>query len=110
ARLRRSVQTLRTRSLAKDPGVTERVAARLGVDTEPVRAAPDRNPADQLARPRADRVDDGVVPPGEPEDLAVGRDAAHVGAAAAGDPPLADLLPRPDGDHRYRALPSVGDE
>src|SRR5882757_7484826 len=60
----------------------ERIAAGLRIDAEPVRTRADRDPRQQFAVRGADRVDLGVVAAGEPEDLAVGGDAAHVGAAA----------------------------
>jgi len=49
--------------LAQDPGVTERVAARLGPDAEAVRARADGDLRQQLPVPRVDRVDDAVPAP-----------------------------------------------
>ena len=71
-------------------------------------ALPDGNLGEQAAGSGRDRVDDTAVPAGEPEHFAVGRDAAHVGAAAAGDPPLVQHLARAEADDRDRAFAAVG--
>src|SRR3972149_6671354 len=73
-------------ALAHVPGVTERVAARLGPDGEPVRLLAHRDGPD-LAWRGVDGVDDVVVTAREPQHLAVGAQVAHVGAAAAGNGP-----------------------
>src|SRR2546423_11077399 len=67
---------------AENAGVAERVAPGLWIHAEPVRPAADRNPGQQPPGRRADRVDLGVVAPGQPQHLAIRRDAAHVGTAA----------------------------
>src|SRR4051794_39848169 len=54
---------------AKDARVPERVAARLWVHAEPVRAVAHRDAREQIPRLRADRVDLRVVAAREPEDL-----------------------------------------
>src|SRR5215469_16789859 len=84
-----------TRSLSKRlahiPGVTERIAARLRPDREPMRLPAHRDDPD-CAGCRVDVVDDIVVAPGQPKLLPVCADVAHVGAAATGNGPgLLDL-------------------
>src|SRR5262249_49470897 len=98
-----------TEHSAEDARVPERVAPGLGPDAEAVRADADLDPGQQAAVDGADRVDDVVVPPRQPEHLAVDGDAAHVRAPAAGDAPERDDLPRAEVDHRDRSCDSVRD-
>src|SRR3954452_6578676 len=69
---------------AEDAGVSQGVAAGLRVDAQAVRAGPDRDPGEQVAGARVQRVDDAAVAPGQPQHLAVRRQPTHVGATAAG--------------------------
>src|SRR4051812_35718177 len=75
---------------AQRAGVPERVATGLRPDAEPVRAAADADAVQETSAARADRVDLAVEAARQPEDPPVGRDAAHVGAAAARQPPRVD--------------------
>src|SRR5690242_13131419 len=95
---------------AQDSGVSDRVAARLRPYAQAVRPLADMDAVQQLPGARADGVDLGVVAAAQPEHLAVGRHAAHVRRAAAGDVPLGDRPACAEGDHRDRALAAVGDE
>ena len=58
----------------------ERVAAGLGPDAEPVGARPTGIAARRWPVTRVDRVHDAVVAAAQPQGLAIGGDAAHVGA------------------------------
>src|SRR5690349_2755708 len=89
--------------------MAERVAPGLRPHAGAVRSLADLDAGEQLALVGVDRVELAVVAPGEPEDLAVGGDAAHVGAPAARDPPGAGDLARREVDERDRALPAVRD-
>ena len=72
-------------------------------DGEAVRHAADR---DRLHRAvvGVEGVDDAVVAARQPQIFAVGRDVAHVGAAAAGDRPVGDDLARGEIHHRDAAV------
>src|SRR5256885_10131941 len=70
--------------LAHVAGVAKRVPARLRPDAEAVRPCADRDAREELAGAGGHRIDDAVVPATQPEDGAIGGDAAHVGTAAAG--------------------------
>src|SRR3954451_3950064 len=63
----------------QDAGVSDGVAAGLGPDAQAVRAAADLHAVQEPPRMGAERVDLAVVAAAEPEDAAVGADAAHVG-------------------------------
>src|SRR5438093_574011 len=52
---------------------------------------------------RVDRIDDIVVAPGQPEQLSVGADIAHVGAAAARYRPIGDDRSGLEIEHRDAA-------
>src|SRR5690349_13430623 len=75
---------------AQDSGVADRVAAGLRPHAQPMGARADVDAAQQPPVAGADGVDLGVVAAAQPQHLAVGRHAAHVGRAAAGDLPLGD--------------------
>src|SRR5204862_2527556 len=92
---------------AEDACVAEGVAARLRPDAESVRAGADRNLGEQPAGAGRDRVDDAAVAARQPQDLAVRGHAAHVRAAAAGNPPFAHDLARTEADHRDGAFLTV---
>jgi hypothetical protein len=94
--------------LAQDARVAERVTTGLRPDTKAVRAGPDRDLGEQPAASGGDRIDDAAVAASEPEGLAIGRDAAHVRAAAAGNPPLPKHLAGAETDHGDRAFAAVG--
>src|SRR4051794_30681377 len=79
-------------NLAKHARVAERVAARLGIDAQTMRPESHVDALDELPVARADRVDLARVAARQPQNLAVRRDAAHVGRGAARDAPLAHLL------------------
>src|SRR4051794_24016452 len=89
------------------PRVSQGVAAGLWPHTEPVRLAGDRDSRDHVTGTGVEDVDLAVVATREPELLAVRRDAAHVGAAAAGNGPRVDDLVRAEGDHADLAGASV---
>src|SRR3990172_2704783 len=91
------------RALAHVPGVTERVAARLGPDGEPVRLLAHRDGPDLACR-GVDGVDDVLVTPKKPQHLAVGAQVAHVGAAAAGNGPRCDDSVRDEVDDGHAPL------
>src|SRR3954454_16147742 len=95
--------------LAKHARVPERIATRLRVDAQPVRAETDLNALDQLPVARADRVDLARVAACQPQDLAVRRHPAHVRRAAAWDAPLAHLPALLERDQRYRRVAAVRD-
>src|SRR4051794_28758088 len=88
-------------------GVSERIAAGLREDAEAMRPGADPDALDQPAAAGRDRIDDAVVAAAQPQDLAVGRDAAHVRRAATADAPFADGVARLEGDQRDRALAAV---
>src|SRR5256885_12312565 len=67
-------------------GVTERLAAWLWPSRQSMRLGADAYRLDRAAC-GVDGVDDVVVPAGDPQQLAVGADVSHVGAAAARDRP-----------------------
>src|SRR4051794_37515651 len=98
-----------TCKLAKHAGVPERVAPRLRVDAQPVRAEADANALLQLPGTGVDRVHLAAVAAREPQHLAVGGDATHVRRTAAPDAPLADLLAGLQGDQRDRRVSAVRD-
>src|SRR5204863_2676900 len=77
-------------------------------DAETVGPLTDGDPGQEAPVSRRERVDDAVVPAGEPQDLSVGGDAAHVWASAAGNPPFRDLLPSPEADHGDGPFSAVG--
>src|SRR5262249_50667715 len=85
-------------------GVAERVAPGLRPHREAVRLLADGN-GHHFAGRRVDHVHDVVVAPGEPQTLAVHADVAHVGAAALGDRPRRDDLPRCEVDDGHAARP-----
>src|SRR4051794_18504928 len=95
---------------AQDARVAEGVAPGLRPHAHAVRPAAHRDAPQQPAAARAQRVDLGVVAPGEPEHAPVGRHAAHVGRAAARDAPLRHRPARAERQHADRALAPVGDE
>src|SRR5205809_4099092 len=76
----------RPRGLAQDARVAERVPAGLRPDAKAVRADADGDLGEQAPAAGRDRVDDTAVAARQPEHLPVGRDAAHVRAAAARNP------------------------
>src|SRR5207253_1622068 len=95
---------------AQDPGVAQRVTAGLRPHAQPVRPGADRDGGNHVAVVGADGIDDSVVPPGHPQDSAVGGQVAHVRATATGDPPFGGHLAGcqiEDGDRTFTA---VGDE
>ena len=94
---------------AKDAGVPEGVAARLGKDRQAARTESHGNPGQEPAGPGVKRVDLAVVAPGQPQHLPVGRDAAHVRAATTRDAPRGDHPLGREGDHRHGAHPAIGD-
>src|SRR3981189_481260 len=69
--------------------MAERIAAGLRPYRQPVRLRADRDRDDGAGR-RVDRIDDVVVAPGQPQELPVGTDIAHVGTAAARYRPIGD--------------------
>src|SRR4051794_23655619 len=89
---------------AKDPRVSDRVAAGLRPHAQPVRTAADLHAAQEPAGPGAERIDLAVVAAAEPEHAAVRADAAHVGRAATRDAPLAQRPSRLEREHGDRAL------
>ena len=80
------------RSLAKYAGVAQRVAARLRIDAESMGAFADGHLCEKPASVSIDRIYFLAVPAGEPENLAVSRNAAHIGTATTGNFPLLDDL------------------
>src|SRR3954452_22484014 len=92
-----------------DAGVTEAVPAGLGPDAQPVRLEPDGDATDQMTVLRRQRINAAAVSAGEPQHLAVRRDPAHVGCAAAGDVPRHDLAMGGEVDDGDAARPAVGD-
>src|SRR5439155_16126116 len=86
------------------PGMPQRIAAGLGPHGRAVRLEPDLYLRDLTAR-RVETVDHVVVPARQPQPLAVGRDVAHVGAAAAWDGPFRDDLVSGEVDHRHATRP-----
>src|SRR5580765_4552129 len=95
--------------LAHVAGVAERVAAGLRPNAEAVRAGSDVDACEEMPGACRQGVDLVVVSAAEPEHVAVRRDAAHVGAASAGEAPLRDLPSPREADDRDRALAAVGD-
>src|SRR5581483_10828648 len=100
-------QKRRRAASAEDAGVAEAVAAGLGEDREAVGAGADGDGGAEVTVAGVDEVDLAVVAARQPQLLAVGGDAAHVGAAAG--LPVGDALPGPAVDHRHGALTPVGD-
>src|SRR5262245_17120629 len=93
--------------LSQDTGMAERVAPGLRINTEAVRSLADRNPSQQVAVGRIERINLRVVAAREPQHLVVRRYATHVGAATAGDLPLRRHLPRGDIDDRDGSFAAV---
>src|SRR6185369_2405162 len=98
-----------TSGSAEDAGVAQGVAAGLGPDRQAVRLGPHLDLRDQVPVGGVERVHDAVVAAGEPKHLAVGRQAAHVGAATAGDLPLGDQLVGGEVENGDRTLTAVRD-
>src|ERR1700730_12233494 len=96
--------------LPQDAGVAHRVATRLRPDTRPVGPLADLDRGrSELPALRADGVHLAVVATRQPQDLAVGRDAPHVGAAvAAVEHPLDLDRACRQVDHADTALVAVG--
>src|SRR3954452_3652517 len=94
---------------AQDAGVADRVAPRLRPHAQAVGSAFDADAVQQPSGPRRDRIYDAVVAPRAPQAPPVGRRAAHVGRAAAGDTPRADRAAGPERDDADRAGVAVGD-
>src|SRR5262249_30044714 len=76
---------------------------------KPVRTSDDADLADQVSVRGGDCVHDAVVSTRQPQHLAVGRDATHVRAAAAGDAPLGDQLVGGEAHYRNRSLAAISD-
>src|SRR5947208_1596998 len=93
--------------LSKDAGVSQRVPSRLRIHAKPVRALSDWNFSDEMAVTGIDRVDFGVVSAGKPEHFAVGGDAAHVRASAAGQLPFLDDALALEVDERDRSFIAI---
>src|SRR5437763_1517725 len=89
--------------------MTQRVPAGLRPDAQPVRLVADPDLRDQVPVGGVDRVDHAVVPPGEPQHLAVGGEPAHVGAAPAGNGPPRHQGAGGEVQYGDRALTPVGD-
>src|SRR2546428_442690 len=97
------------RSRGRWGGVGRGAGGGVRVGRQAVGALAYRDSGDLDSCPRVDRVDLGVVAAGEPERVAVRRDAAHVGAATLGEFPLLREAVLGEVEDRDRALAAVGD-
>src|SRR5207302_11457887 len=84
-------------------GVTERIAARLRPHRQSMRLGADAYRPDRSTC-GVDGVDDVVVAAGDPQQLAVGADVSHVGAAAARDRPRRLDFAGPEIEHRHASF------
>src|SRR5882762_9043458 len=91
--------------LSKYSVVAEGIASGLGVHAEAVRALTDRDTRKQAPVGCVDGIHFGVITPGQPQHLAVCRDASHIGAAS--NCPFLDDLFRGEFDHGNAALVAV---
>src|SRR5258708_6338713 len=106
----RKTYWMECRKLSHDTRVPEREPAGLGPDTEPVRAAADLDPLDQVPVVGGDGIDLPVVTAGQPEHLPVRRDVPHVRGAPAGQVTLLHDPAGIEGDQGDRPLAPRGEK
>src|ERR1700744_85651 len=95
--------------LPESAGMARRVPAGLRINAQPVRAFADLNARQQMSVARVERINLCVVTAREPEHLAIGGDASHVGTSAVRNFPLRDQFASGEIEDRYAALAAVGD-